>query len=293
MPGPGYFRSLCGSYGGATLALAIGPLRMRLEGMSARQAVSLGGQFHPFVVDSDGDDEVRIDLRPAGVESFLRVRRDGVPESYRLESRPTGAGLALWSYEFAGALDATTGRAVLALVEEEGEPFRRGVENFLRVLTASYVLARGGFLLHAAVIVRRGRAYLFFGPSGSGKTTVTHLSPGDLVLSDDLALVVCHEGRFEAAGIPFGMTHHRVAECRASFPIASFNRLVQAREVRRRPLKGARALAEILGSLPFVMQETHQAARAMEVVGRALRSVPVFRLEFRRDSAFWEVVEAA
>jgi hypothetical protein len=139
--------------------------------------------------------------------------------------------------------------------------------------------------------VRDGRAYVFFGPSGSGKTTVTHLSPGDQVLSDDLTLVVCNEGRFEAAGIPFGMAHHRVADSHASFPIASFNRLVQSGQVRRRRLQGARALGEIVGSLPFVMQDTLQAAQAMEAVGHALRSVPVHRLEFRKDSTFWQIVE--
>src|SRR2546422_11646120 len=68
---------------------------------------------------------------------------------------------------------------------------------------------------------------LFRSPSGSGKTTVTHLSPGDQVLSDDLTLVVRTRGRYEAAGIPFGMAHHRVPDTSGSFPIASLNRLVQ------------------------------------------------------------------
>ena len=57
------------------------------------------------------------------------------------------------------------------------------------------------------------------------------------------------------------------------------------------PLSGARAVAEVAGSLPFVMQETAQSALAVDVVARALESVPVYRLHFRKSDAFWGVVE--
>src|SRR2546422_5182960 len=107
-------------------------------------------------------------------------------------------------------VEAPERRAVLAVVRSEGDLFERGLENFLRVLTASFVLDRGGFLLHAAAVVRGGRAYVYFRPSGSGKTTVTDLSPGGLVLSGDLTLVVHNNGRQEAAGISFGVAHHHV-----------------------------------------------------------------------------------
>src|SRR5262249_55204742 len=157
-------------------------------------------------------------------------------------------------------------------------------------LTASFVLELGGFLLHASGIVRNGRAYVFFGPSGSGKTTVTHLSPNDVVLSDDLTLVVRTCRGYEAAGIPFGMAHHTVPHTRESCPIASFNRLVQSQEVGREPITGARALAEVASCLPFVMQESEQADRAVGALALALGEIPVYRLQFRKESSFWNVV---
>ncbi|HEU4402551.1 MAG TPA: hypothetical protein VFT43_10650, partial [Candidatus Polarisedimenticolia bacterium] len=271
--------------------------RMRLEGLSRRQAEGLPERFRPFTVSPDRfaatagcGAPITVALRQAPVEEFLATPR-GRAETYRLESRVAGERLVLWTYEFAGRVEAKRRRALLALVSPEGHLFERGLENFLRVLTASYVLESGGFLLHGSGVVRAGKAYVFFGPSGSGKTTVTHLSPGDTILSDDLTLVVRGEGgRYEAAGIPFGMAHHRVPETGASFPIASFNRLVQSRSVERESLGPARALAELAGSLPFVMQETKQAARALEVVARAVAEVPVHRLRFRKDDAFWGVV---
>ncbi len=196
----------------------------------------------------------------------------------------------LWSYEFAGWFDPADHVAEVSLVASEGPLFDRGLENFLRVLVAFLSLDQGGFLLHGAGIVRGGKAYVFFGPSGSGKTTVCALSPDDRVLSDDLTLVLKGRVGFEAAGIPFGLAHQRRPETRESFPIASLNRLVKGESVVRLPLRGARALAEVAGSLPFVMRDAGQASRAIQVVGEALRAIPTYHLHFRKDGSFWRVV---
>jgi hypothetical protein len=290
-PDEGYFTSSGEAFGPRSVSLSIGPIVIGIEGLSGRQAEALGSRYHPFVVPEATGPDVRVSLRKAGVDRFLEFRGGPGGETYRLESRLSGPRLTLWSYEFAGFIEATAHRAELALTSGEGELFDRGLENFLRVLTASFILERGGFLLHASGVVRGGKAYVFFGPSGSGKTTVTDLSPDDVVLSDDLTLVIRNGGGYEAAGIPFGLAHHRVPETRASFPVASLNRLVQSAEVRREALPGARAVAEVVGSLPFVMQETRQAARAVDVVARALELLPVWRLHFRKDGDFWAVVE--
>ena len=290
-PDDRYFSRLRRSFGSSSVALGFGPLEMSLDGLSERQADDVARRFRPFVVETAARPDVHIVLHPAGVDRFLSTRRDGSDETYRLETRRTGESLALWSYEFAGRLDPSEGRATLALVEERGGQFDRGLENFLRVVTAFYILERGGLLLHASGVVRDGAAHLFFGPSGRGKTTVTHLSPEDIVLSDDLSLIVRNGGGFEAAGIPFGMAHHRVPDSRDSFPIASLNSLVQSLEVKREPLTGARALAELSASLPFVMQETRQSGRALEVIERLLATVPAYRLWFRKDPSFWTVIE--
>ncbi len=160
-------------------------------------------------------------------------------------------------------------------------------------MTASFILRQGGLLLHAAGVVRGGRAHIFFGPSGAGKTTVTRLSPRDVVLSDDLTLIVpgTDGAGPQAVGIPFGMAHHHVPDTNGSFPIATLNRLVQSPLVRRTEIPYSQAVAEVASSLPFVMQETGQAMLAMEIAAAILRDVPVHRLEFRRDDSFWSVVE--
>ena len=294
-PDARFFGRLRETFGDHALRLAIGPLHMRLEGLSSVQYAALGERFSPFL---DGDDpgspdsDATIRLHPAGVVSFLASPRPGQAEIYRMESRRQDGRLAIWSYEFAGWLDAATRSGGLALVSDGGALFDRGLENFLRVMTASFILDRGGLLLHAAGVARHGRAYIFFGPSGSGKTTVANLSPLDTVLSDDLTLVVPHDGAFQAAGIPFGMAHHRVPQTGAAFPIAGLFRLVQSGTVEREPLGGGRALAEIGANLPFVMRETGQAERAIANAEALLRRVPAWTLRFTREDRFWNVIEA-
>src|SRR5712692_2638871 len=200
-PGPDYFSRSGESFGRDSIDLIIGPIRMRLLGLAGDQAEALGERFRPFTAEGRGEPDLSITLRPAGVPGFLTMRGEGPSETYRLESRVDGGGAHLWSYELAGRLESGTGRAMLDLVEPQGELFERGLENFLRVMTASFIVTRGGFLLHGSGVVRKGRAYIFFGPSGAGKTTITALSPADTILSDDLTLVVRREdGGYGAAG---------------------------------------------------------------------------------------------
>jgi hypothetical protein len=108
-----------------------------------------------------------------------------------------------------------------------------------------------------------------------------------------MTLVVPTAEGFRAAGIPFGMAHHRTPETNAAFPVASLNRLVQSGSVRRERIAGARAVAEIAASLPFVMQETGQASQAIDTTARLLQEVPAYRLHFRKDDSFWSVVGEA
>lgn len=288
-PDAKWFASPRPSFGRSALELRIGPLRFALEGLSERQEHCLAAQYRPFLAAEPGAPDLTIRLTRAGVDAFLALQDPG-SEVYRMPTRLDAGARRWWSYEFAGTLSADRRHAELALVEEEGTRFQRGSENFLRAVTAGFILGRGGLLLHGAAVVRRGRAYVFFGPSGSGKTTATRLSPRDLVLSDDLTLLVRAGGTFRAAGIPFGMAHHHVPDTNEAFPIAGLHRLVQSREVRREPVTGAAAMAEVIASLPFVLDGEDPRA-PMEIAARLLGEVPLWRLHFRKDDAFWSVIE--
>jgi len=73
-------------------------------------------------------------------------------------------------------------------VRQTASPY--ALDGVLRILH-SLILARGGgFLVHAASGVRKGRAYVFAGVSGAGKTTLARLAPPDVILlSDEISYI--------------------------------------------------------------------------------------------------------
>jgi len=154
-PTAAWFDAARDPFGDRSLDLGFGPVHFRIEGLAPDQAAILEGRFQPFLRDA-GTPRISVRLERAGTGFFLRDPAPGEIEHYRLEQQRDETGLGIWSYEFAGRLDPLTGHARLALVEGGGARFDRGLENFLRVLTASYVLDDGGFLVHGAGVVRGG-----------------------------------------------------------------------------------------------------------------------------------------
>jgi hypothetical protein len=293
VPDAVWFAARRESFGSEALRLQVGPLEFRLEGLNLRQVERLRGMYGPFLRPAAAEaagSGLTISLTRAGVERFLALP-SGRFEEYRLGRRTRDGRHDLWAYEFAATADAGFTRAEVALLTEEGAEFNRGLENVLRFLCACTILDRGGLLVHGAGIVRGGRAHVFFGHSGAGKTTVTALSPRDLVLSDDITVVLPAGDRFVACGHPFGMAHHRVPDTTDSFPIAGLYRLLQSREVRLEPLDRGRGLGDLASCLPFVMQDAASAARALDIAAALLRTVPSWRLSFRKDDAFWGAIE--
>ena len=235
----------------------------------------------------------RIRVVQAGVPGFLRSRHHegGAPEFYRLEQVWRDDVLTAYAYEFAGCFDFKSNRGQLAIAPSQRDPLHRAVENFLRVVSAHWFLRRGGLLIHASGVVREGRAHLFFGPSGSGKTTVTLLSAGDLILGDDLILVRESASRFEACAVPFRGLYREPPQTDQAFPLAGLYRLVKDRVDFLEDLSPAIGAAELMGSLPFLM-EADRGGVALETASRMVRGLPVRRLHFRKAADFWKLLQS-
>ncbi len=302
LPDLAFFRSPVSFAGSSRLVFTIGGLPVRMTGFSAEQGRALQDRHGVFcrAGDERGEPlESRMDLQVVKADRPCFLRATGSvqrPEYYRVEIRWEGNALIATSYEWAGWFDASLRCGDLALAGsalEDIRAFDRSVENFLRVLYSHLVIHDGGFLLHSAGLVRHGRAYLFFGPSGAGKTTVTELSPDARILSDDLTLVVRGApGEFRACSVPFRGVFAPRPESAETYPLAGFFRLVQDTADALEPLKGAAAIGEIIGSLPFVMDRPEMAGEVIDTVAAAAMDVPVFRLHIRKDRTFWRLIEA-
>lgn len=283
-------------FGGQAVGLDIAGIRVRLEGLDEPQARWFAGRYGVFAADGGrGDASVVLALRRDPGDGHLQLDTSSGPEFYRLVLQPEQERWRAWSYRFAGWFDADRGDGLLALCDAEGRGFESSIENFLRVVYATLALGRGGFLFHAAGIVRWGRAHLLFGPSGSGKTTSCRNALDGRVLSDDLILVLpSTEGKGgppRAVSIPFRGHQAELPRRQMSFPVAGFYRLVKDDRVFAERLATARAVAEVIASLPFVTDRPENGTAIVDAVGAALAATPAYRLHLRKDPSYWEAIE--
>jgi len=192
------------------------------------------------------------------------------------------------------AVFASDFESARVLVSAKGVEFR-GVKNeyaldsLMRMFLSWELLSRNGFLLHAASVVRNGRAYIFVGKSGAGKSTVASLSPAGSVLTDEISLLLKNNGEWRAFGTPFWGEFH-AAGSNMSAPVAGVFHLVKAREIRTRPLRGASLLRALLPNILFFSSKTQDHQRLLEIAGAASEEIPGHTLEFRRNRKFWEVL---
>ncbi|HEU5182488.1 MAG TPA: hypothetical protein VFW45_17005 [Candidatus Polarisedimenticolia bacterium] len=289
-PGPDYFDRVCLSRGPHSLRFTLAGLDLKLSGLSTSDRDLIRSRYGCFIRDEAASGAGEIEIVEAEVPGFLKPRgKAEEPEYYRLEQTWSDERLVCYSYEFAGWFDPLRRCGKLAIARIDEGPLHRAFENFLRVVAAHWFLRRGSLLIHASGVVRGGAAYLFFGPSGAGKTTVTLLSEGDLVLGDDLILLQPDGERFEACSVPFRGVYREPPATDRAFPLAAAYRLIQDRRDFVEEIPASRATAELMASLPFVM-EGEGGGRAVEIAARLARHAPVHRLHFRKSAEFWSVI---
>lgn len=193
-----------------------------------------------------------------------------------------------------GLIDASVSRAVLDLVA----PSADDVDYFLRGVLALLAFRQGGLLIHAAGLLRAGRAFLFSGRSGAGKSTTTRVSldlPGVAALSDDLVLLMPGPDGWLAQGTPFWNPETpqalRTGQT-ACGPLAGLFRLVQDKAVFARPLGPAEAVAGLLSDLPIVPVDARRVPALLSRLNNLVAATPVAELHFRPEPSLWSAVDA-
>lgn len=190
-----------------------------------------------------------------------------------------------FAYEFEGAVL----RAHSRKINFDGVRNEYALDSLLRVLLSWKLAGRKGFLLHAATVIREGKAYVFTGRSGAGKSTVASLAPEGSVLTDEISLLRCENGVWRAYGTPF-WGEFRAAGSNTSAPVKGIFRLVQAAENRVTPLRAMDLLRALLPNVLFFSAEPGDNRRLLEILGQAVEAISGYELAFRRDRTFWEVL---
>jgi hypothetical protein len=180
-------------------------------------------------------------------------------------------------------------RAFSAESEFTGAKNAYALDSLLRILLSWILLRHAGFLLHAAKVVRNGRAYVFMGRSGAGKSTVAALSPAGSVWTDEISLLRREKGEWRAYGTPF-WGEFRAAGSNSSAPVAGIFGLGQARENRVEALGPVGLLRNILPNVLFFSGDAAANQHLLEILGRAVKEIPGYNLAFRKDKTFWEAL---
>jgi len=291
-PEASFFDKLPATFGSDHLEVSVAGVTARLTGLSADQKAQLAARYGIFSrARQSAEIDLTVDIRRSPRDGFLKVAGGREPETYRLLTKFEGDNLLAWSYEWAASIRFEERSATLVAATDERVVFDRVVENFLRVAFAHLVLAKGGLLMHAAGVVRGGRAFVFFGPSGSGKTTTTVMSPGSLILSDDLLMIVRGGTGFMASSVPFRGLVTPPATTDARYPLAGLYRLVKDGTDFLEDLGRPQAVGQVVQSLPFVTDRAESAPRILDVVSDLVAAVTVRKLHFRKDPGFWRVIE--
>jgi hypothetical protein len=233
----------------------------------------------------------------------LRIPETGLREKalsrYRDFVEGTGSGFEIalnrrklpreTSHAFAYTFDDAKLLLGDSRAEFSGVRHEYALDSLIRILLTVALLPRQGFLLHAASIVRNGRAYIFMGRSGAGKSTVASLSPEGSVLTDEISLIRFERGTWNAHGTPF-WGEFRAAGHNQNYPIAGIYCLTQAPEDKVVPLKPKELLRAMLPCVLFFSPEQEANEALFNILMKFVHEVPRFLLRFRKDASFWNEV---
>jgi hypothetical protein len=279
--------------GDTRFAIRLADVRIEIAGLDPGLRERLEGRFGGFSGEIDASEPaIRVRAYREPREYFLIPPDE--PELNPVLTAVEGNVVRYLGYRVGGWFEPDDGEGGLWLARGEYEPAERAIENFLRCAVAWRAMRAGGALIHAASSVRDGVGFLFYGHSGAGKSTLAAADRRGRVVSDDLSLVLPgHDGALELIGSPFRGTYEGGEPVHGRFPVRAAFRLVQAPRARVVEVPREIAFAGLVANLPFVVDAIEVLPWFLDRTREAFASVPLLRLEFRKDDSYWDAIEEA
>jgi hypothetical protein len=173
-------------------------------------------------------------------------------------------------------------------VRQTANPY--SIDCVLRILHTLHLSREGGFLLHSASAVRRGKTFLFSGVSGAGKTTISRLAPPDAtLLTDEISYVRRQGDSYWGFGTPFS---GELAEPGANVaaPVETLFFLEKGPENRRENVPAAEAVHTLLRNILFFSGNKELMQLVFQSACEFVQRVQVQRLIFKPDATVWEII---
>ncbi len=261
--------------GAQNVCITIGGLPIRFACRRPAYLDMLCSHYDQFLGDGQNAEfGFDVEIAPAvECDDVLRVNCKG--SHWRLER---GDVRASW--------DLATGRGIIS---QSMNPY--SVDAVLRIVHSLALAGQGGFLLHAASVIRNRRAFLFAGVSVAGKTTLARLAPADVtVLTDEISYVRCEAEGYRAYGTPFAGELARSGP-NVSAPIEAAFLLEKGRENRIRPLNKAEAVRALLRNILFFAEDASLVKALFDSAVAFVSRIPVRRLSFLPDERVWDLID--
>lgn len=141
-----------------------------------------------------------------------------------------------------------------------------------------------GFLMHASVVEKDGRAYAFTAPSGTGKSTHARLWRENLAgvrpVNDDKPIIRVIDGKVYACGTPW-CGKHNLSENRI-VPLAGICLLERGTENKIRSASPGDELTAILTQI-YRPKEEAPLSRTVDLLNTVLKQVSLWRLSCNTD----------
>ncbi len=164
-------------------------------------------------------------------------------------------------------------------------------DSFMRIMLSFLLIERGGFLIHAAGLIRKGKGYLFVGKSGAGKSTVTRLSAdSSTALSDDLTVGCLTKNGGEIFGTPFFGTQG-VPGPNQSAPLTGIYFLCKAPSNKVLRVSRQDAVRNLLQSVMFFGQSKTAGQAVLDLAISFCDRIPCYDLHFLPDPSFWRCID--
>jgi len=164
------------------------------------------------------------------------------------------------------------------------------IDAALRIIHSLLLAQEGGLLMHAASVVRNGKAFLFTGVSGAGKTTISRLAPADAtLLTDEISYLTRNGHGYIAHGTPFAGELAKVGE-NVRAPLAGLYLLQKGPENSISPVRASAAVRGLMENVLFFAHDPKLVSMVFESACELVCRVPVYRLTFVLDQRVWELI---
>ena len=150
-----------------------------------------------------------------------------------------------------------------------------------------------GMLLHAAAVIRGGKAFLFFGVQGAGKSTIARLSRKYEVLGDDIIAVRKKGGHYYAFSTPWKQAPFIKPDRHAKGKISTIFFIKKSDRISFKSLQPEHALMRMLSRHIHFLIYTKRSLteKIFFTAADFTKRIPAYEMEFEKTRDFWRELD--